>query len=73
MLGKQFFLGLLVIRIFGDTVYRADFYALRLIIETHAFGALVRVDLIDLITGRDSIIGTFWLTHITVDAFIGNH
>jgi hypothetical protein len=73
MLCQQLLLGLLVFRIQRNTIYRADFNALRLIIKADTLGALVGIDYVNLVASGNRIIRTFGLTNITVDTFIGNH
>ncbi len=57
----------------GNTVHGTNLHALGLIVMSHALSALGGIDLIDELTQKDGIIGTFGLTNITVDAFISNH
>jgi hypothetical protein len=62
-----------VIRIKGDTIYRADIHTLLGIVVTHTLGTEVRIDLIDLVSLGYGTIRTLRLTYITIDALIGNH
>jgi hypothetical protein len=39
---------------------------------THAFGAFGRVDFVNFFAQINGLIGAFGLTHITVDAFVGD-
>jgi hypothetical protein len=57
----------------GDTVYRADLDTLRGIVVADTLGAAMGVDLIDLVTLRDSAVRALGLTNVTVDTFVGNH
>jgi hypothetical protein len=45
---------------------------LRIVIVTHTLGTQTRVDFINLITLIYGVIRAFWLTHIAVNALIGN-
>jgi hypothetical protein len=72
-LGLKLFIGLFVVRILGDTIYRADFDTLWLVEVTHTLGAKIRGNHVDLITLADCIIRALRDTYITVDALIGNH
>src|SRR4051812_21372862 len=47
--------------------------ALRLIEVPHAFGALMRINLVDLRAHVDCVIRALRLAHIAVDAFVGDH
>ena len=60
------------LRVDGDTGHRADLHALRLIKMTHAFGALVRVDLVDLGPQKNGLIRALGLADITIDALVGD-
>jgi hypothetical protein len=48
-------------------------HALRFVKVPHAFGAFVRVDLVDFGPQKYGLIGTLGLADIAVDAFIGDH
>ena len=69
----QLLFGLHIIRVKWNTVDRANLDTLRRLVVTDTFGAQVRVDHIDLITGTDRLVRTFRFTYITIDAFICNH
>lgn len=71
--GQQFLFRLYVIRVFRYTVNRTDFYTLGRVIMSDALGAFIRIYFINFLTLGYCFIRTFWLTYITVDAFIGNH
>jgi hypothetical protein len=62
-----------MLRVHRYAGHRADLHALGLVKMAHALGALVRVDLVELLTHIDGIVGALGLAHIAVDAFIGNH
>jgi len=53
--------------------HRAHLNTLGLVKMTHALGALVGVDFINLWAEVDRLIGTFRFAHIAIDAFIGDH
>ncbi len=55
-----------------NTVYRTHFHTLAGLEVPHAFGATGPVNLVDLISGENGIIGAFRFTDITVDAFGGD-
>jgi hypothetical protein len=55
-----------------NAVDRANLLALWLVIMADAFGTESRIDHIDFLTLRNSVIRALWLANITVDAFIGN-
>ena len=57
----------------GNARHRADLHALRLVEVAHAFGALVRIDLVDLRAQVDGLVRALGLAHIAVDALVGNH
>jgi len=73
VLGLEFFLGLGVVRVDEDTVYRADFDTLRLVVMADTLGAEIGIDLIDFVTLADSAVGAFGFTYIAVNTFVGNH
>jgi hypothetical protein len=55
-----------------DTGNRAHLHALGLIEMAHALGAFIGVDFVNLGPQEDGFVWTLWLTHIAVDAFIGD-
>jgi hypothetical protein len=57
----------------GNTSYGADLYTLRLVKMSHAFGAFRRVDFVNFFTQINRLVRALRLTHIAVDAFIGDH
>ena len=59
-----------VSRINRDAVDRANLLTLWLAIVTDAFGAFTRVYDIDVIAGRNGLVGAFRLADIAVDAVI---
>jgi hypothetical protein len=61
-----------VIGIRDAAVHRTDSGALRGIEMTHAFCALLAVDDVNLITGRDGLVWAFGLTGSAIDAFFGD-
>jgi hypothetical protein len=66
----QYIFGFLVIRIYKDAVDRTNFNTLWFIIVAYAFSTQVWIDFINFITLGDGAVRTFWLTNITIDAFI---
>jgi hypothetical protein len=63
-------------RMFGiqrNAGHRADLHALRLVEVADAFGALVRVDLVEGLAHVDGIVRALGLADIAVDAFVGDH
>jgi hypothetical protein len=46
--------------------------ALRLVVVTDTFCASGRINDVDLFAHRDGIIGTLWLAHVAIDAFVGD-
>jgi hypothetical protein len=58
--------------IFRDAIDWADFHALWCVVVAYALGAFSRVDDVDGVALRDSIVGALWLAYIAVDAFIGD-
>lgn len=70
---EQFFIAFNVVRISDNAVGdRADRLAGRFVVMPFALGALVRVDLVDLVPHGDRLVRTFGITHITVNALAGN-
>jgi hypothetical protein len=66
-------LALYVLRVDGNTGHGAHLNALRLVKMTDALRAFGRVDLIDLFAQINRLVRALGLTHITVDALIGDH
>jgi hypothetical protein len=58
--------------VFGNTIDRANFYALRGLVMADALGAQIGIDLIDLVALGNGAVGAFGFTDIAIDAFIGN-
>jgi hypothetical protein len=50
-----------------------DLHALGLVKMARALGAFGRINFIDLQAQINGLVGALWLTHIAVDAFIGDH
>jgi hypothetical protein len=59
-----------MIGIQNDTLYRAYHYALRFVEVADTLGAQMRMNLVDLLTHINGIVGTFRLADITINAFI---
>ena len=70
VLQLEYIFRLIVVRILDDTIHRANLYALRLFKMTHALGAKVGINLVDLFTLGNGVVGALGLTDIAVDAFI---
>lgn len=68
----QLIFGLHMSGIPDDAVDRADTDAGRLLIVTDALGAATGVDLVDLLTQADSLVGALGIAHVTVDALVGD-
>jgi hypothetical protein len=62
-----------VLRILRDAGNRANLNALGLVKMAHAFGAQSGVDLIDTGPHENRLIGALRLTHIAIDALLGDH
>src|SRR5437667_594345 len=73
VLQEQNFLGLDVLRVQRNAADRTHLHALRLVEVADAFGAAMRVDLVELRPHRDRLIRALGLAHIAVDAFVGDH
>ena len=71
-LRMQLLARLRVVQIQRDTIHRANFYTLRCFKMPDALGALCRVNLIDLDTLKNRVVGAFRLADIAVDALISN-
>ena len=61
-----------VLRVDRDAGHRTDLHALRLVKMPDAFGAFVRVDLVDLRAHVDGIVRALGLAHVAIDAFVGD-
>jgi hypothetical protein len=62
-----------VLRVQRNAGHGADLHALRLVEMAHAFGAFVRVDLVNFLAQVDRLVGAFGLADVAVDAFVGDH
>src|SRR6218665_62410 len=62
-----------MLRVRRNAGHRADLHALGGIEMAHAFGAFVRVDPVDFRPEGDRLVRAFWLTHVAVDALVGDH
>ena len=69
----QGFAAFYVLGIDRNAGHRADLHALGFVKMPHAFGAFAGVDLIDLFTQIDGLVGALGFADITVDAFVGDH
>jgi hypothetical protein len=56
-----------------DTGHRANLYTLGRVMVAHTFSAFGWVNLVDRRAHEDRRVGALGFTHITVDAFIGDH
>lgn len=72
VLGLQLFPAFAPGRIKGNAGNRTYLLALRLIEMPDAFGAFIRVDLINLRPHEDRVIRAFRLTHVAINAVVGN-
>src|SRR5690606_32705074 len=70
--GHEHILGFFPFRIDLNTLDRTDDLTLRLAMVPDAFGALGRVDFIEIHPHIDGFIGTLRFADVAVDAFIGN-
>src|SRR5476649_2895984 len=61
-----------MLRVAWDAIHRAHLLALRFIVVADTFGALVRVDHVDVDTHRNSVVRALGLAYVAVDALIGN-
>ena len=59
-------------RIHRNALDRAHLHALRLIEVAHALGALGGIDLVDLRSERNRLVGALRLADIAVDALVGD-
>ena len=62
-----------MLRVYRNTRHRAHLNALRFIVVTHTFGAFGGIDLVNLYTHEDGVVGAFRLAHIAIDAFVRDH
>lgn len=62
----------LIVGVQRDTIHRTNLLALGLIIMAYAFGAEIRLDLVDLLARRDCAVRALRLTDITINAVISN-
>src|SRR5690349_4242279 len=72
VLGLEFFAGFAPLRVEGDAGDRAQGHALWFVEVADAFGALVRVDLVELRAHRDGVVRALGLAHVAIDAVVGN-
>ncbi len=72
ILGVKFRFGFKVDWILWDTIHWAHSLALWLIKMAHAFCAVRRVDLVNLLALIDGFVWAHWLTNIAINAFVGN-
>jgi hypothetical protein len=71
--GKQSIAPFNPLRIDGNTRHWANLHALGLVKMPHALGALIWVDFVNFWPKKNGFIGTLGLTHIAIDAFVGDH
>ena len=69
---NQHFLGLDVLRVGQAALHRADRLAGFVIVETHAFGAQIRIDDVNFIAFGDGVIRAFRLARSAVDTVVGD-
>jgi hypothetical protein len=62
-----------MLRVDGNTSHRTNLHTLRLVKMAHAFGAFGRVDFVNFFAQINRLVRALRLTHIAVDAFIGDH
>jgi hypothetical protein len=60
------------LRIYRDAFNWAHLLALWHIEMTDTFRTFIGVDLINLLAHVNRVVGAFWLTHIAINAFIGD-
>jgi hypothetical protein len=63
----------LMIGILLDAIDRTNLNALWRIVVTYAFGAFVRVDLIDFLTLRNCLVRAFRFAYVAIDTLVGNN
>ena len=73
VLGPERLLRLDVLGVDRYARHRADLHALGFVKVSDALGAFVRVDFVNFRAQINRLIGALRLTHITVDAFVGDH
>jgi hypothetical protein len=71
--GPQRLLAFNVLRVDGNAGHGTDLDTLRLVKMANALGAFGRIDLIDLFAQVNRLVWALGLTHIAIDAFIGDH
>ena len=59
-------------RVYRNAGHWADLHALGLVKVAYAFGAFVRVNLVNLRAHVDGLVGAFGLADVAVNAFVGN-
>jgi hypothetical protein len=57
----------------GDASHRAHLHTLRLVEMAHTFSAFIGVDFVNFGPQEDGFVRALGLTHIAVDAFVGDH
>jgi hypothetical protein len=57
----------------GNAGHGADLHTLGLVKMAHALGALGRVDFVNFFAQINRLVRALGLTHIAVDAFVGDH
>jgi len=62
-----------MLRVDGNARHWTHLNTLRFVKMSDTLGAFGRVDFIDLLAQINSLVGAFGLTHIAIDAFIGDH
>jgi hypothetical protein len=62
-------MGFFVVGVRDTGIYGANSSALRRLVVSHAFRALLRVDDINFVAGRDRLVRTFRFASSAVDAF----
>ena len=61
-----------MVRVRHTTIYRTNLGALGAVMEANALGTLLRVDNVDCLPLADCVVGTFWFTSPTANAFVSN-
>jgi len=72
ILGLQLLFGLTPFGVEWDAVYWADLLALRFVVVTHAFGAFVGVDFVDVRAHVNGVVRALGLAHVAINTFICN-
>jgi hypothetical protein len=62
-----------MLRVDWNTGHGANLHTLGLVKVAHAFGALGRVDFVNLFAQINRLIRALGFAHIAVDAFVGDH